>query len=499
MRARGDDHDLSAVVLDRVRVEARVRDELHVLQLRDLDLAVIDDPCPFAEARKLRDPAHDAAHVVLRLDQVHAPHAALAQDHRALHAGRPGANDEHVVVRVLRPREDLRVPAAPILFAGGRVLGADDGRAADLPARDANVAADALADVVESPLIDLPRQPWVGDGRAAGGDDVELARLDGLDHQVWARKAPDAEDGLLRDLLHGRLPWQLAARGVEAGRGRILTPLRDAGHIDVPYVNQIIDELDEREAVALELRAGFSYEHVGRHPHGDRRVVANRLLHHLDRLAPEAGTVLERPAVLVGALVVERGQELLRQIGMRSVDVDDVEARGASALGRIDVHLLHGTDVVFVHLLGVGQMFEVARDLGGRTGDAPRLLARRVGAAVPELRGGKGLVLVEHVAHRREVADVVVVPQTRRNAMRVVRFGRNRAVLSADRAVAALGLRRSEECLAERLLRAKSVAVRDLVKAILHCLRADANRFEKDIVLRVARHLLASLIGQMTV
>ena len=47
--ARRDDDDLGAVVLDAVRVEPRVRDELDVLQLVDLDLAVVDDAAPFAE------------------------------------------------------------------------------------------------------------------------------------------------------------------------------------------------------------------------------------------------------------------------------------------------------------------------------------------------------------------------------------------------------------------------------------------------------------------
>ena len=103
---------------------------------------------------------------LLGLDEVHAPHAALAEHHRALHPGRPGADDEHVVVGVLGRVELLRVPAAAVLLAGGRVLRADQRRAADLPARDADVAADALADVVEPALLDLLRQERIGDRRA---------------------------------------------------------------------------------------------------------------------------------------------------------------------------------------------------------------------------------------------------------------------------------------------------------------------------------------------
>src|SRR5207245_138700 len=142
-----------------------------------------------------------------------------------------------VVVGVLSGVELLRVPAAPVLLAGGRVLRADQRRAPDLPARDADVAADAFTDVVESAFVDLPRQPRIRDRRAAGGDDVELAPVDRLDHQVRAREAPDPEDRLLRNLLHGLLPRQHPPGRIEARRSRVFAPLRDAGDVDVPDVD----------------------------------------------------------------------------------------------------------------------------------------------------------------------------------------------------------------------------------------------------------------------
>ena len=201
----------------------RVRDELDVLELVDLDLPVVDDAGPFTQARQLRDPPHRAAHVVLRLDEMHAAHAALAEDHRALHAGRPGADDEHVVVGVRRFREPLRMPAAAVLLARSRVLRADQRRPADLPARDADVAADALADIVEPSLVDLLRQERVGRRRPAGGDDVELALVDRLGHQVRVRPAADPEHRLLGHRLDGGLPREArgpADRSATASRPR---------------------------------------------------------------------------------------------------------------------------------------------------------------------------------------------------------------------------------------------------------------------------------------
>ena len=338
-------------------------------------------------------------------------------------------------------------------------------------------------------LVDLAREPRVGDGRAAGGDDVEGARLDRLDHEVGVREAADAEHRLLRHALHGLLPGQHAARLVEARRRRVLAPLGDAGDVDVPDVHDLVHELDEGQAVALELRARFAHEHVGGHADGDRAVVADCVLDLLDRLAPEARAVLEGAAVLVRAPVVVRRQELLRQVGVGAVDVDDVEARLTGALGGLDVEPLHRPDVVLVHLLRVREVLEVARDLRGRAGDAARLHARRVGPAVPELRRREGPVLVEHVAHERQVLDVVVVPEARGHAVRVVALGVDRAVLRADGRIAALRLHRAEVRLAEGLLRAEAVAMRDLVEAVLHRLRADLNGLEEDVVLGVARHL----------
>ena len=63
--------------------------------------------------------------------------------------------------------EPLGMPAAPVLLAGGGVLRADDRRTAGLPARDADVAPDALADVVESTLVDLLGEERIRDRRAA--------------------------------------------------------------------------------------------------------------------------------------------------------------------------------------------------------------------------------------------------------------------------------------------------------------------------------------------
>src|ERR1044072_8528393 len=101
-------------------------------------------------------------------------------------------------------------PPAALPPPGGRFRREEPGGPADLPARDADVAADALADVVEPALVDLHREERVGDGRAAGGDDVKCAVVDRLDHEVGAGEPADAEHRLLRDALDRLLPREQA-------------------------------------------------------------------------------------------------------------------------------------------------------------------------------------------------------------------------------------------------------------------------------------------------
>src|SRR5206468_2400999 len=93
----------------------------------------------------------------------------------------------------------------------------------------------------------------------------------------------------------------------------------------------------------------------------------------------------------------------------------------------------------------------------GGARDAARLHAGSVRAAVPELGRCERAVLVEHVAHEPEVLDVIVVPEARRHAVRVVRLRMDGAVLRTHGAVAALGLHGPEMRLVQRLLRPESV------------------------------------------
>ncbi len=236
------------------------------------------------------------------------------------------------------------MPTPAELLARRRVLRAHEADTALLEAADADVAADALADLVEPPLLDLARQKRIGDRRPRRADDVELSRADRGDHRVRVREAADTDDRLARvraDLVHPRL---LPVFGPNPGSRHRVSGVEQARRADlyVPQVDEVIDVLDEPNAI-LEHRDPEPVlgERVDREAHAERTVVAEGVADQLEHLAREPGAVLERAAVLVAAPVEVRHQELLRdRDGLGAVDQDQVEPGVARALGRSDVEPL---------------------------------------------------------------------------------------------------------------------------------------------------------------
>ena len=484
-RAGRDDHLVGAVAQhvpggQRFAPERQLAVAVLLDQLVELDLAIVAVIAPLAEAGQFDEGVHMAADflgTVGEMDHI----AALHQHARGLASRRPGADHKNGFVG-LRRRELLGVPAAAVFLARGCVLGADHRRAADLPARDADVAADAGPHVVEAAFLDLLRQERVRDRRAGAADYVQFAVADDLGHLLGIGEAADAQHRFFRVLLDDFLPRNLVTLAVETRRTGILAPFRDVADLDVPDVDQIVGQLDELDPVDLDLDTGGAIERVDGEARGDGAVVPDGVLHLLQGLDPEPGAVLERAAILVGPLVVVGRQELHRQIGMAAVDVDDIETGIARAQGGIDIILLDLTDVVVVHLVTIGQGLEFRGVLADAARGAARLHAGRVGRAVPQLDAGQRAVLVDFVAHGTQVAHIAFIPDPGRNPHRVVGFGMDRAVFGVDRAPSALGLDAAMGGLEAGLFRTRADAVRALVEPVFHHLRTNLDRFEKDVV-----------------
>src|ERR1019366_373411 len=233
------------------------------------------------------------------------------------------------------------MPAAPIFLARGGVLRADHRRAADFPARNAHIAADADADVVVAAFFYLLRQPGIGDGWPRGADDIGDALGHDLGHLFRVGEAAHAEDRLLGDLLDEARPRHLVALLVEPGWTRVLAPLGDVAHIHVPQIDQGVRRRDDFHAVIFDFDSRFTVQGIDGEAGRDRAVVADGAPDLFQSFEPEPRAIFQRSAVFVFALVVVGREKLQRQVGVRAVNIDDIEAGLTRAQRRIDVVLLH--------------------------------------------------------------------------------------------------------------------------------------------------------------
>ena len=154
--------------------ELIARVEIHIGQTLQLTEAPVEHPAPGRKPRQARLEAQPAAECVLRLRRARPSSRAAQALKRALKARRAAAHNQHCRI-ARRGLEALRVPAAPPFLADRRVLRATH-RHAVMPARDADVAADALADVLLPALVDLARQKRIGNGRPRRTDEIEHTR-----------------------------------------------------------------------------------------------------------------------------------------------------------------------------------------------------------------------------------------------------------------------------------------------------------------------------------
>ena len=113
----------------------------------------------------------------------------------------------------------------------------------------------------------------------------------------------------------------------------------------------MVGELDEANAL---FRNPYScvcaMERIDAESSGHSHLVADLLLHNLERLHPEAGPIGERTAVLVGAGVVHVHEELhWNGADLGAVYVHYVEARTSRPLGSFQVELLDLADIPLGH------------------------------------------------------------------------------------------------------------------------------------------------------
>ena len=451
---------------------------------------VVPHPRPSRQPRKCGLQRHAAAQLAARFGHGDAQ-APQPQHPGAFKPGRPRSDDQHRRLGIAR-RRAFGMPTPPPLLAHGGVLRAAN-RNAVVIGGDADVAADALADFVLAPLVDLPRQERVRYRRAGGTDQVQNAAAHLPHHFVRRGETSHAHHRPVGQRLHETVDRLLRPLFAEPRRRGLDGPIR---RLHIPQVRHIGKHGDHFVRFGRKRCARNAEQLVGAEAHRHRATAADGVLDVFENLPQQADAVAPLAAVFVRALVQPRQQERVGAVAHAGVDGDDVKAGALGAEGGLHVpaaqiaHIppVHGARRRQAHPAGIGAVTARVRD-GQRL--RPRQPVRRA-AAVPKLDAGQRPVAVYGVHHHRVDRDVVVVPQTAIGQRRVVGARMNGAVAGVDNTPAALGAHFAHGGAGMRHGVAGAERVRRLVEPVRRGDRPDPHRLEQHVVAGVPAHAAPS-------
>src|ERR1700722_4852532 len=325
-----------------------------LLELGELNLPIGDDAAPFAQSRQRRHGLPVAADFLFRFTKMHHV-APFAENARASHAWGAAADHQHGT-RFCSLREFLGMPATAIFLADGHVLGAHD-LPALLKLRHANVAADALADVLHPAFRNLGRQERIGDRRAGGADDVQHAGAYQSDHVVGAGEPAIADHGyiLAQDRLTLADEWRHPAGFAEARRACILAPFGVIADFQRHGVNHafIAEQLEHSYAILMSLDSLRPVQSVDLEARRDAAPIAERALQRVQQLDEKSRPVGKASAVAIGPPVEARLEKLHGQRVVSGGDFQQIESGLFGALSGLDIHVDHAPDVELIHFAAV--------------------------------------------------------------------------------------------------------------------------------------------------
>ena len=233
---------------------------------------------------------------------------------------------------------------------------------------------------------------------------------------------------------------------VEARRTGILAPFLPAPPMMTSQRStrpSRVDKLDEAQALVVHLDAPGTGELVDGEAGGDGAMVAGRAPQRLQGLDPEAGAVLERAAIAVGAPVEMARQRVGRERRRRRHGY-----RGCRSRHRRPAAPLRRTSASTRRISSSLGLIGV--DLGDAAGreavEGSRHIARGevvLDAAGAQLDAGQRAPSVHLVGHVAMIDDIALVPDGRAGRCRLIDLGMDRAGFGADAGPAALRLHRA--------------------------------------------------------
>ena len=354
------------------------------------------------EVRGLARVAEGAARHRLGVD--HGDPVAVGGQIGVGQARRAGADDADL----LAPR---RRRAFEFGLAPGHRVDQAACRGAAAHAVDARVAGQATAH--RRPPRRLVHPLGVGEQTAPEGDEVGLAAVDGVGGRLWIAEPADRDDRHVDDLPDARRVIQEGRLRVFHGRNhgrrrgqRAIVPARDVHGVG-PGLGRPAGHLDglrEDHAGGEEI-VGVHAEYDGESRH--------LVLDAAQNVEAEAGTVLDRAAVFVGAPVFLGAQELGDQIAVGAMQLDAVEPGLADARRRRHEGLGRPFDALPGHLDGhhrLGGHLENGMGNGrGRDGRLAADVLAGVAAGVAELDGEARAVTVQLAGQTRQAGQEAVV------------------------------------------------------------------------------------------
>ena len=233
-----------------------------------------------------------------------------------LHAARAAADNEDRALLARRCRQPVVALGIALGIHGAVVVLAGEA------GEQALVAADAGTDIVEMPCLDLLRPERIGQHLVRQDDLVERAVLERLFClcRVEELALPQHRNG--RDLLDSGDDRKLVAfRRIDRGDGFV--PCLVAAHIHMEGIGACAFE-DLCHLDTLVERASALDAVVGRELHEHREALWHIGLDGSDAFAGEAHVVLERSAILIGAVVPHRGLELVEQVSAVGMELDGI-------------------------------------------------------------------------------------------------------------------------------------------------------------------------------
>ena len=369
-------------------------------------LAIVAHPDPRPKPRQARLAQQPAAEFALALGQHHVI-AAPRQCQCRFKPGRPCPNDQNLFGRMPRG-DDLGMPALAPLLAHGRVLGAAQMHRL-VVRRAADVAADALADLILASLGNLGWQERIGNRRPRRANEILNAALDLAHHRIGRGEAPDAHHGLRCEPFdESDMGLLKALRAESRALGIIAEAARD---VDIPEIGKLRQHRHHVTPLAAGRDATGSMQLIDRQPDRHGTGITDCLLGIFQHLADEAHPVGEAATIFVDARVAARRQELKRQIIMPGINIDNVEARAFRPQSRVTLPGAEGTYVGLVH--GPRRSWRIILPGAGRwrqQGLARHAVAT-VRTAMPQLDSGQAAMRMNGLGNHRHAAYIFFVPQ----------------------------------------------------------------------------------------